>query len=125
GQQAYSNSKTAMVLFTNKLVRELEGTKIIVNTVNPGHVKTQMTTIGLSKFFRKMSDLIPITRTVEQGAETSVFAASSNDLEGITGKYFTDCKESKTAKMTKDSKNQDFLWELSKRLVTEALAKQD
>jgi len=53
GQQAYSNSKTAMVLFTNKLVRELEGTKITANTVNPGHVKTQMTTIGLSKFFMK------------------------------------------------------------------------
>ncbi len=125
GQQAYSNSKTAMVLFTNKLVRELEGTKVTVNSVNPGHVKTQMTTIGLSKFFRKMSDLIPTNRTVEQGAETSVYVASSNDLEGITGKYFTDCKESKTAKMTKDEKNQDFLWELSERLVKEATAKQD
>jgi len=125
GQQAYSNSKTAMVLFTNKLVRELEGSEITVNTVNPGHVKTQMTTVGLSKFFKKMSDLIPNHRTVEQGAETSVYVASSNDLEGITGKYFSDCKESKTAKMTKDIHNQDFLWKLSKRLVAEALAKQD
>ena len=124
GQQAYSNSKTAMVLFTNKLVRELEGTKVTVNSVNPGHVKTQMTTVGLSKWFRKIADLIP-TRTIEQSAETSVYAASSNDLEGITGKYFTDCEESKTAKMTKNIHNQDFLWELSKRLVTEALAKQD
>ncbi|MCE7740690.1 MAG: SDR family oxidoreductase [Candidatus Heimdallarchaeota archaeon] len=124
GQQAYSNSKTAMVLFTNKLVRELEGTKVTVNSVNPGHVETQMTTVGLSKWFRKIADLIP-TRTIEQSAETSVYAASSNDLEGITGKYFTDCEESKTAKMTKNIHNQDFLWELSKRLVTEALAKQD
>ena len=125
GQQAYSNSKTAMVLFTNKLVRELEGSEITVNTVNPGHVKTQMTTIGLSKFFRKMSDLIPNHRTVEQGAETSVYVASSSDLEGITGKYFNDCKESKTAKMTKDIHKQDILWELSKRLVTAAITKQD
>ncbi len=124
GQQAYSNSKTAMVLFTNKLVRELEGTKVTVNSVNPGHVKTQMTTVGLSKWFRKIADLIP-TRTIKQSAETSVYTASSNDLKGITGKYFTDCEESKTAKMTKDIHNQDFLWELSERLVTEALAKQD
>ncbi|MBY8999474.1 MAG: SDR family oxidoreductase [Candidatus Heimdallarchaeota archaeon] len=124
GQLAYSNSKTAMVLFTNKLVRELEGTKVAVNSVNPGHVKTQMTTFGLSKWFRKIADIIP-TRSIEQSAKTSVYAASSNDIAGITGKYFTDCKESKTAKMTKDTKNQDFLWELSKKLVTEALAKQD
>ncbi len=124
GPQAYSNSKTAMVLFTNKLVRELEGTEVTVNSVNPGHVKTQMTTVGLSKWFRKFADLIP-TRSIEKSAETSVYVASSNDLEEITGKYFTDCKESKTAKMTKDAHNQDFLWELSERLVAEALAKQD
>jgi len=124
GPQAYSNSKTAMVLFTNKLVRELEGTEVTVNSVNPGHVKTQMTTVGLSKWFRKFADLIP-TRSIEKSAETSVYVASSNDLEEITGKYFTDCKESKTAKMTKNIHNQDLLWELSKRLVAEALAKQD
>ena len=124
GQQAYSNSKTAMVLFTNKLVRKLEGTKVVVNTVNPGHVKTQMTTVGLSKLFRKIADFILKPRTVEQSAENSVYVASSNDLEGITGKYFTDCKESKTAKMTKDIHNQDLLWELSKRFVTEAMSKQ-
>ena len=124
GPQAYSNSKTAMVLFTNKLVRELVGTKVTVNSVHPGHVKTQMTTVGLSKWFRKIADLIP-TRTIEKSAKTSVYVASSNDLEGITGKYFSDCKESKTAKMTKNIHKQDILWALSKKLVTEALAKQN
>jgi NAD(P)-dependent dehydrogenase (short-subunit alcohol dehydrogenase family) len=125
GPQAYSNSKTAMVLFTNKLVRELEGTEVTANSVNPGHVKTQMTTVGLSKWFRKFADIILPPRTIEHSAKTSVYVASSNDLEGISGKYFTDCKESKTAKMTNNILNQDFLWDLSKRLVTEALAKQD
>ena len=125
GPQAYSNSKTAMVLFTNKLARELEGTEMTANSVNPGHVKTQMTTVGLSKVFRKFADIILPPRTIEHSAKTSVYVASSNDLEGISGKYFTDCKESKTAKMTKTIHNQDYLWELSKRLVTEALAKQD
>lgn len=123
GQQAYSNSKTAMVLFTNKLVRKLEGTKVTVNSVNPGHVKTQMTTVGLSKWFRKIADLIP-TRTIEQSAETSVYAAASNDLEGVTGKYYTDCKETKTAKMTRNVENQDYLWELSKELVSKAIEKE-
>ncbi|MHA1453298.1 MAG: SDR family oxidoreductase, partial [Promethearchaeota archaeon] len=40
GQQAYSNSKTAMVLFTNKLERLLENSGVSVFAVNPGHAKT-------------------------------------------------------------------------------------
>ncbi len=121
GQQAYSNSKTAMVLFTNKLVRELEGTDVSVFTVNPGHVKTQLTTDGLPKWFRTISDFIPSKRTPAIGAESSVFAAVSPSLEGLTGFYFTDCKESKTAKLTKDIQKQDDLWILSNRLIKEAL----
>lgn len=124
GQQAYSNSKTAMVLFTNKLVRELEGTGVSAFTVNPGHIKTQMTTEGLPKFYVAISNLRPNRRTLEQGAENSVYAAVSSDLEGVTGKFFTDCKETKTAKMTKIIENQDYLWELSERLVSEAIEKE-
>lgn len=123
GNQAYSNSKTAMVLFANKLVRELEGTGISVFTVNPGHVKTQMTTEGLPKWFRIISDLMPTRKTPTIGAETSVFAAVSPSLDGLTGLYFTKCKESKTAKMTKDIVNQDYLWDFSEVLVSRALNK--
>lgn len=124
GQQAYSNSKTAMVLFTSKLVRELEGTRVSAFTVNPGHIKTQLTTDGLPKWMNTMSNLIPNRRTPEQGAENAVYAATSSDLEGVTGKYFTDCKETKTAKMTKVIENQDYLWELSERLVSEVIEKE-
>ncbi len=124
GQQAYSNSKTAMVLFTYKLERELKGSNVSVFTVNPGHVQTQLTTEGLPKWYRKISDLIPSRRTVEQAAIGSVYAASSNELEGITGKYFTDRKETRTAKMTKESENQDYLWELSEKLISKAMKKE-
>ena len=113
-----------MVLFTNKLVRELEGTGISVFTVNPGHVKTQLTIEGLPKWFRKISDLIPNRRTAAMGAESSVYAAASSSLEGLTGLYLTDCKESKTAKMTKDNVNQDYLWDFSEVLVAKALKKE-
>lgn len=123
GQQAYSNSKTAMILFTNKLVRELEGTDVSVFAVNPGHVKTQLTTEGLPKWFRAISELIPNRRTPAIGAESSVYAATSTNLEGLTGLYLSDCKESKTAKITKDILNQDYLWDLSELLVSRALKK--
>ncbi|TFG10353.1 SDR family oxidoreductase [Candidatus Heimdallarchaeota archaeon] len=125
GQQAYSNSKTAMVLLSNKLVRELEGSRVSVFTVSPGHVKTQLTTAGLPKWFRKMSDSMPHRRTPAEGAEPSVYAAVSSSLEGLTGLYLSGCKESKSAKMTRNPVNQDYLWDLSEVLVSRALNKED
>ncbi|MHA1453003.1 MAG: hypothetical protein ACTSRD_09100, partial [Promethearchaeota archaeon] len=108
----------AMVLFTNKLERLLENSGVSVFAVNPGHAKTQITTKGMPKWFTAISNLIPDRRTVKQAATASIYSASDDSLVGITGRYFTDKKETKTAKMTKDPKNQDYLWELSEKLVS-------
>ncbi len=79
-----------------------------------------MTTEGLPKWFTKISNLIPNRRTVAQAATASIHTASSNALEGVSGKYFTDTQETKTAKMTKSTENQDYLWEFSEKLVEKA-----
>ncbi|MHA1952958.1 MAG: SDR family oxidoreductase, partial [Candidatus Heimdallarchaeaceae archaeon] len=102
GQQAYSNSKTAMILFSYKLVRELGESEITVNALNPGHVETQMTTVGLPKWFMKIRDSIVKHQTPEEGARTSSYVASSDDLKNITGKYFYNCEEKKSGKITYD-----------------------
>lgn len=116
-QQAYSNSKSAMILFTYKLARELEGLDVTVNAVNPGHVETQMTTVGLPKWFTKIRDLIVKHQTPEEGARLPVFVAASNDLRTISGKYFSKDKERKSGKITYDIAKQDFLWDLSDQLI--------
>lgn len=36
--------------------------------------------------------MYPFTKSPSQGAETSIFLASSPDVEGVSGKYFVDCK---------------------------------
>ena len=125
GRQAYSNSKTAMILFTHKLARELKDTGIGVNAVSPGHVNTQMTTDGFPKWFIKISSFMLRGQTPEQGAETSVYVASSNNLVDVTGKYFIKGKEKETAKMTQDLKNQDCLWTLSEKLIEDAIRKEN
>jgi NAD(P)-dependent dehydrogenase (short-subunit alcohol dehydrogenase family) len=106
-----------MVLFTNKLARDLKDDGINVFAVNPGHAKTQMTTKGMPKWFTKISNLIPNRRTVRQAATASIYAASDDSLKSMTGKYFTDKKETKTAKMTNNIQNQDHLWELSEKMI--------
>ena len=74
----YRLSKTGLNMITVSLARELSGTKIKVNSVCPGWVKTDMG--GASA-----------PRTVETGAETIVWLASSGNIP--TGKFFRDKKE--------------------------------
>jgi hypothetical protein len=54
----------------------------------------------------------------EKGAETSVYLASSPDVEGVTGKYFSDRKEIRS---NQESYSEDVarrLWEVSERLTS-------
>lgn len=73
-------------------------------------------------------------KTVEQGAATSVLLAASPLLEGVGGRYFEDCNESRPiakrpadlvsgyAPYALDPENAERLWTVSHALVGEALA---
>ncbi|MFW9951495.1 MAG: SDR family NAD(P)-dependent oxidoreductase [Candidatus Thorarchaeota archaeon] len=116
-QKAYSNAKFALVLFTYELASQLKGTQVTVNALHPGHAKTKMTVPK-----RKISHLVLklfsfMYDSPEKAAETSTFLASSPDVEHVTGKYFKDCKESKSHKLTYDKTLQKKLWEISKKYV--------
>lgn len=91
GMRANNQSKLAMVLFTYELARQLDGTGVTVNCLHPGAVATgaPLKDPDLSQFGRFMYKLVkPFFLSPEKGAETSVYLASSPEVEGVTGKYF-------------------------------------
>ena len=55
-------------------------------------------------------------KTAREGAQTTIYCAVSEELEGVSGKFFADCKE---VKLNKNVCSQDAerLWELSAQLV--------
>ena len=53
----------------------------------------------------------------EKGAETSIYLASSPEVEGVTGKYFVKCKPRQPSKAGQDSAAARRLWEISEELV--------
>ncbi len=76
GSPGYRVSKAGLNGLTRILASELRGTGILVNSVCPGWVRTDMGGSGA-------------TRSVEEGADTPVWAATLPD-NGPTGGFFRD-----------------------------------
>ena len=61
--------------------------------------------------------LKPIMRKPEKGAETVIWLASSPEVEGISGKYFTDKKPIKSNTLSYDQAKARQLWEVSEKMT--------
>jgi NAD(P)-dependent dehydrogenase (short-subunit alcohol dehydrogenase family) len=114
---AYAQSKLANVLFTYELARRLEGTDLTVNVLHPGFVKTQLYRhFGLmTPFVNLLADLFG--KNAVEGAQTSIYLASSPEVKGITGKYFSDCEPQDSSPASYDISQAKQLWELSEEMT--------
>lgn len=116
--KAYSQSKLANLMFSYELARRLEATSVTVNALHPGFVATNIGADSIPIFGKAIKRLINVfAKDVEIGAKTSIYLASSPDIEGITGKYFVDCKEQRSSVFSYDELVQKQLWEVSEALV--------
>ncbi len=107
GFDAYATSKLALILFSYALARRLKGTKVTANCLHPGVIKTKLLQAGFSDY---PGD------TPENGAKTSVYLASSPEVEGISGSYFEACKAVHSSPISYDRKLQETLWSISEKL---------
>lgn len=114
-QKAYGSAKFAIILFTYELAHRLDGTGVTVNALHPGHARTKMTTTNISWIIKKIMNLF--SKSPEKAAETSVYLASSPEVEGVSGKYFKKCMPVKSHKITYDESIQKKVWEISEKLI--------
>ena len=114
GLRAYAQSKLANVLFTKAFERFKTADKITVNAVQPGLVKTD---IGLKHTFSFHGLMWKIRRltgkTPAQGAATSIFLAENEEVSGVSGKYWDNCRPKATSKKANAVSDAESLWELS------------
>ncbi len=90
-----------------------------VNALHPGFVATNIGQTGLGSAGRSMARFI-VSRlgiSPEEGAKTSLYLASSPEVEGVSGKYFVESTPRQSAAITYDEALQRRLWEESARLV--------
>jgi NAD(P)-dependent dehydrogenase (short-subunit alcohol dehydrogenase family) len=116
--RAYGQSKLANVLFTYALARRLEGTGVTVNCLHPGGVATNIWTSALPNWLHFLGIIARLFYvSPEQGALTSIYLASSPEVEGVTGKYFENCRDVPSAKISYDQDIQMRLWAVSETLT--------
>jgi NAD(P)-dependent dehydrogenase (short-subunit alcohol dehydrogenase family) len=114
---AYGRSKLAILLFTHELARRLEGTGVTANAVDPGLVATNL---GIDDGWLRVKLRNLLRRELlspEEGARTTLHVASAPQLEGVTGRYFRECREVRPSDASRDPAAAARLWEESERLT--------
>ena len=116
GMQTYAKAKLMVTTITYEWARRLDGTGVAVNVVEPGFVATNLGRNSGSLISSIMFGLVrPIQISPRKGAETSVYAATSDELEGVTGKCFAKLKEK--PKISYDREIQRRLWDSTMDLL--------
>ena len=116
---AYSRAKLINALWTYELARRLEGTGVTVNLADPGGASTEMTrSEAMPWIFRTINRLGAKVMTTEKAARSSVYRASSPEVEGVSGGYFEPPnKRVKSSKVSYDKAAQKRVWEISAGLA--------
>ena len=114
----YYRSKGWNIMFSLELAKRLEGTNITVNCLHPGLVDTGIwrnVSPMLKPGFYLWNKLFFITP--KEGAQTTIYLATSDEVNGVTGKYFKDCAEFPLRPFITIPENCQKLWEESAKIV--------
>jgi NAD(P)-dependent dehydrogenase (short-subunit alcohol dehydrogenase family) len=117
--RVYGESKLANILFTNELARRMEGQGITANSLHPGTVRTGYGGDGDVTGPLALGIKIgkPFFLSPRKGARTSIYLASSPDVEDVTGQYFAKCRPKSPRKWALDPDAARRLWEVSEQMV--------
>ena len=109
----YANTKLANVLFTTQLAKMLLGSGVTANCLHPGVIDTKL-------YKNYMGTVRPAGADddeLERGAATTVYLASSGEVEDISGKYFAYQQERQPSSTSQNEDLARRLWQVSAKLV--------
>lgn len=114
----YASSKFASFLLTYELSRRLKGTGVTANILHPGTFNSPIwdkNTPWYLRIFTQIGKLF--MKNVEQACQTTLYASLSRNVEGLSGRYFRDCKEIKSSERTYDERLQKIMWNEAQKIV--------
>jgi retinol dehydrogenase 12 len=118
--RTYGRSKLANILFTRALARRLAGSNVTTNSLHPGLIATGIgQTNPLGRLGWKLIVMLRGGIPVEEGARTSVYLATSPEVEGASSGYYVKCHlaELQTRAEAVSDAVGERLWNISEKLV--------
>jgi NAD(P)-dependent dehydrogenase (short-subunit alcohol dehydrogenase family) len=123
GFPVYAASKLANILFTRELARRVEASQITVNALHPGVVRSGFAADGdmrgIASWFWALGR--PFMLSSRQGAATTIYLATSDEVSGVSGSYFAKCRPAKPTRFALDDDAARRLWETSASLIAARL----
>ena len=118
GWPAYGRSKLMNIMFSYECHRRFSDSGVTFNCLHPGFVNSSFgnNNVGFARGslnFAKSLFAIPVIK----GALTSIYLASSEEVEGVSGEYFDKCKLIKSSKVSYSKNDQNKLWEISESFL--------
>jgi retinol dehydrogenase-12 len=118
GMRAYARSKLANILFTFELAKRLDGSGVTANAVHPGHIASDIWKNNFGIFGPALKWFMSrIALSPEEGAESSIYLASSPEVTVISGKYFIKNQPAQPSPRAQDPAAALQLWNLSQELI--------
>ena len=121
GWPVYRASKLANVLFTRGLAKRLGGSGVTVNALHPGFVRTAFGGDNPLVFrLAVRAAMLVLAISVEDGAKTSIYLASSPEVEGLSGGYYAKSRLVQPSAAAQDDAAAERLWQVSEAMVAGA-----
>ena len=102
-----------------ELANRWPATKVTANAVHPGFVRSNFAREGDMGALGAVGMVLlrPFALSSAAGARTSVYLASSPDVNGVTGQYFYKCQVTSPSKAALDDEAAARLWDVSAELT--------
>uniref|UniRef100_A0A670Z643 Dehydrogenase/reductase 13 n=1 Tax=Pseudonaja textilis TaxID=8673 RepID=A0A670Z643_PSETE len=114
---SYCNSKLANILHARELAKRLEGTNVTCYAVHPGLVRTEINRSLPTWIIWSFQFMRLFSRDSSMGAQTSIYCATEEGIESLSGGYFVDCKPKVPSPLARDDQLAKKFWEFSERLL--------
>jgi NAD(P)-dependent dehydrogenase (short-subunit alcohol dehydrogenase family) len=115
GVATYSQSKLCNILFANQLAEELKQTRILVNTVHPGYVKTDLFQNMGNRNWDGVKDAF-------DGARSAIFASENNTIVNQSKLYiYRENTDPNISRVANDMTLAKKLWDLSMNYLNKYL----
>ena len=108
---SYCVSKLMNIMFTYQLSAMQD--RVSVNVLHPGFVDTNIAGNegNLIKYIVKFGAKM-FARTVDNGADSSIYLSTSDEVKGVSGKYFFKCREIKSSRASYNQEDWKKVWDL-------------